>query len=259
MNTKKNIFKINIKNKKKQVGIWNSLCSNIVADALSGSGYDWVVIDMEHSPNNYQTILGQFQAYQASNTATIIRPIWNDPVFVKPILDMGAQGILFPMIQNREQAEKAISSINYPPFGIRGVSLAHRANNYGRDKDYFEKFSENFCTILQIETKEALLNIKDIASVKGVDGIFFGPADLSADFGILGKTLDKNLWENIQNSLKILEDLGKPAGTLVGDADFAIQLFEKGFTFVACSSDQNILVKNADLQIKKIKEAISSL
>ncbi len=178
-------------------------------------------------------------------------------VFIKPILDMGPQGILFPMIQNKEQAEKAVSSVNYPPVGIRGVSLAHRANNYGRDKDYFKNFTENFSIILQLETKEALLNIKEIASVKGVDGIFFGPADLSADYGILGNTTDKNLWENILNCLKILQDMDKPAGTLVGDPDFAIQLFEKGFTFVACSSDQNILVKNADLQIKKIRSSLT--
>ena len=257
MNQKINLFKKNIKNKKKQVGIWNTLCSNIVADSLSGSDYDWVVIDMEHAPNNYQSVLSQLQAYQSSNITTIVRPIWNDSVFIKPILDMGPQGILFPMIQNKEQAEKAVSSVNYPPVGIRGVSLAHRANNYGRDKDYFKNYTENFSIILQVETKEALLNIKQIASVKGVDGIFFGPADLSADYGILGNTTDKNLWENILNCLKILQDLDKPAGTLVGDPDFAIQLLEKGFTFVACSSDQNILVKNADLQIKKIKSSLT--
>lgn len=121
---------------KKQVGLWISLCSNFVAEVTAHAGYDWALIDMEHSPNDYLSVLGQLQTFAASDTVAIVRVEWNDTVAVKRLLDLGAPGILFPMIQSVEDAQKAVAATRYPPHGVRGVSGATRATKFGRISDY---------------------------------------------------------------------------------------------------------------------------
>lgn len=186
MNYPRNSFKHAIAKGDKQIGLWNSLCSNIAADVLAPAGYDWVLLDMEHSPSDLRTVLGQLQAYQAEGTIAVVRPTWNDPVLVKPLMDMGATTLLFPMVQSAAEAAKAVASTRYPPRGNRGVSLSQRGNRYGRVKDYVARVEEETCILVQIETREALSQVGEIAAVEGVDGVFFGPADLSADMGIIG-------------------------------------------------------------------------
>jgi len=171
----------------KQVGLWISLCSNFVAEVTAPAGYDWALIDMEHSPNDYFSVLGQLQAFAASDTTAIVRVEWNDTVAVKRLLDLGAPGILFPMIQSVAEAEKAVAATRYPPHGVRGVSGATRATKFGRVTDYVARIEEETTVLLQLETRAAVEQAEAIADVDGIHGIFFGPGDIAADIGKLGK------------------------------------------------------------------------
>lgn len=253
-----NLFLQAIKKRESQVGLWISLCSNYAAEVVATSGYDWVLLDMEHSPNEVGIVLSQLQAFAAGTSTPIVRPMWNDPVMVKRLMDVGAQTLLFPMIQSAEEARLAVSATRYPPKGIRGVSGMQRGNQFGRVSDYFEQVHNETCVIVQIETLHALERVEEIAQVDGVDGVFFGPADLAADMGKLGQVNDAQLWENIVNGAQRVQAIGKPTGTLVLDADKASQLFNDGFSFVACGSDLALLARGADSLLTQVRKGINS-
>ena len=237
----------------KQIGLWISLCSAVVADVTAPAGYDWAVIDMEHSPNDYLSVLGQLQAFASTDTTAIVRVEENNAVAVKRVLDLGISGILFPMIQSVEEAERAIAATRYPPRGIRGVSGASRATKFGRIKDYVARVEEETTVILQLETRKAVEAAEEIAAVDGVDGIFFGPADIAADLGKVGQTMDAEVWDLIKPAAQKLIAKGVPVGTLVLDPQFAATLLNEGFTFVACGTDAALLAKASDNLLASVK------
>lgn len=253
---KKNAFLQAIKNNENQVGLWVSLCSNYAAEVVSTAGFDWLLLDMEHSPNDVPTVMSQLQACAAGGSSCIARPMWNDPVLVKRLLDVGAQSLLFPMIQNVDEARLAVQSTRYPPHGIRGVSGTQRANDFGRVTDYFDEVHNELCVLVQVETMSAMEDVEAIASVDGVDGVFFGPADLSADMGKLGQITDPELWEHINKAAEKVVAAGKAAGTLVMDGTRAASLLNGPFTFVACGSDLGLLARGADNLLKAVKTNI---
>lgn len=211
----------------KQVGLWISLCSNIVAEVTAPAGYNWALIDMEHTPNDYFSVLGQLQAFAASNTTAIVRADWNDTVIVKRLLDLGAPGIMFPMIQSVQEAEKAVAATRYPPHGVRGVSGATRATKFGRITDYVARIEDETTVLLQLETRHAVEQAEAIADVDGVTGIFFGPADIAADIGKVGHPMDPEVWALIRPAAQKLIAKGVPVGTLVLDPGFAIELLNE--------------------------------
>lgn len=258
MKLARNTFKAAILDGKTQIGLWNSLCSNIAADVVSSAGFDWALLDMEHSPNDERTVLGQMQAIQQGDTVPIIRPPWNDFVMVKRLLDIGASGFLFPMIQNADEAAAAVAATRYPPRGIRGVSMAQRGNKFGRVTDYFERFEEELAVLVQIETRDALSRTAEITAVDGVDGVFFGPADIAADMGLLGQAAHPDVWAAIGEAAKVVQAAGKPTGTLVQTADKAVELFNDGFSFVACGSDLGLLARGADALLANVKSGLGS-
>lgn len=243
----------------KQIGLWISLSSAFVAEVTAPAGYDWALIDMEHAPNDYFSVLGQLQAFSASNTTAIVRPEWNDPVIVKRLLDLGVQGLLFPMIQTVEEAQKAVASTRYPPHGNRGVSGATRATKFGRVTDYIARVEAETTVILQIETAAAIAIAGDIAAVDGVSGIFFGPADIAADIGLAGQPMHADVWALIKPAAKALIAKGIPVGTLVLDPAFAAELLNEGFTFVACGTDAALLAKASDTLLASVKGQITAL
>lgn len=242
---------------KQQIGLWLSLCNPLAAEVVAHSGYDWVLIDMEHSPNDINSVMAQLQVFAAFESTAIIRPQWNDPVLVKRLLDIGAPGLLFPMIQSATEAEQAVAATRYPPRGIRGMGGTTRANAFGRISDYASRIEEETAVLVQIETRAALEQTEAIAAVDGVTGVFFGPADIAADIGVLGKPLDNAVWDLIMPQARKLIAKGIPVGTLVGDAAFAANLLKEGFSFVACGSDAGLLAKSADQLLETMRKSQS--
>ncbi len=212
---------------------------------------------MEHSPNDYFSVLGQLQAFAASDTTAIVRVEWNDTVAVKRLLDLGAPGILFPMIQSVEEAEKAVAATRYPPRGVRGVSGATRATKFGRVTDYTARVEDETTVLLQLETRAAVEQAEAISDVDGVSGIFFGPADIAADIGKLGKPMDPEVWDLIKPAAQKLIAKGVPVGTLVLDPAFASELLNEGFTFVACGTDASLLAKASDHLLATVKGGLA--
>lgn len=240
-----NAFKHALKEGRPQIGLWTSLCSNIVAEIVATAGFDWVVLDTEHSPNEVPMILQQLQAMQIdANTASpVVRPAWNDAVLIKRFLDIASPNLILPFVQDAEEARRAVAATRYPPRGIRGVSGSQRANRYGLVQDYHAHADSEIGVIVQVETGAALNRIPEIAKVDGVDGIFIGPADLSADLGHLGNSAHPDAQAAIMRGLQLCQAAGKPCGILAPNEDDARRYLDAGFMFVAVGIDQGLLAK----------------
>ncbi|MGE5163197.1 MAG: HpcH/HpaI aldolase family protein [Sphingobacteriales bacterium] len=249
----RNAFKHALAQGKLQVGLWSSLCSNIAAEIISDSGFDWILLDMEHSPNDIHDLVSQMQAVQRGTATPIIRPAWNDAVLAKRALDIGAQTLLFPYVQNVEEAKRAVASTRYPPQGIRGVSAAARASRYGRVPGYATKANDEMCVLVQVETRGSLDQLESIAKVDGVDGVFIGPADLAASLGHLGNPQHAEVQKAMEDAVKRLKEIGKPAGILTGNEDEARRYIDWGYLFVAVGADVGLLARNADALAKRFK------
>ena len=246
MNLTPNPFLSGLRAGRPQLGIWISLCSPFAAEIVAGAGFDWALIDMEHAPNDMTTVLGQLQVLAGFKTTAIVRPDWNDAVKVKQLLDLGAPGLLFPMVQNVEEAKRAVASTRYPPRGIRGVSGLTRANGYNRVSDYFTRVEQETAILLQVETVAAVQAAEAIGAVDGCSGVFFGPSDISADMGLLGQPMHEDVWALILPVARRLIAAGVPVGTIVLDLAFARRLLDEGFTFVAVGTDAALLARGAD-------------
>jgi 4-hydroxy-2-oxoheptanedioate aldolase len=250
---KRNAFKAALAANKLQIGLWSSLCNNIAAEIISDSGFDWILLDTEHSPNEIPDLLSQLQACELGTATPIIRPAWNDAVLAKRCLDIGAQTLLFPYVQNVAEAKAAVASTRYPPQGIRGVSVAARASRYGRVAGYLGKANADICVLVQVETREAMTQLEAIANVEGVDGVFIGPSDLAASLGHLGNPAHEEVQAAIKDAVTRLKKVGKPAGILTGNEDEIRRYIEWGYLFVAVGSDVGLLAKSADTLAKKFK------
>lgn len=248
-----NRFLAAIRGGQPQIGLWLSLASGYATEAVASAGFDWLLIDTEHSPNDLTSVMTQLQILAAHPSTPIVRPDWNNPVLVKRLLDIGAPGLLFPMVQNPDEAARAVASTRYPPRGIRGVSGSTRANSFARIADYFSRVEEETAVLVQVETRAAIEQALEIGRVDGVDGVFFGPADIAADIGLLGRPTDPAVWDVIRPAARKLIDAGIPVGTLVFDPVFARNLVAEGFSFVACGSDAVLLARGADGLLGAVK------
>ena len=255
MDITRNVFKQAVKERRLQIGIWSSLCSNIGAEVISDSGFDWILLDTEHSPNEIPDLLSQLQAIEKGTATGIIRPAWNDAVLIKRCLDIGAQTLLIPYVQSVEEAKAAVAATRYPPHGIRGVSVAARASRYGRVPGYLTKANDEICVLVQVETRQSLDAIEAIAKVDGVDGVFIGPSDLAASLGHLGNPQHAEVQAAMKDAVERLTKVGKPAGILTGNEDEARRYIEWGYLFVAVGSDVGLLAKSADTIAKKFKSS----
>jgi len=224
-----------------QIGLWSQLVSSIAVEVIADGGYDFVVVDAEHAPNDLATVLPMLQVLDRSPASAIVRVPWLDVVLFKRYLDIGAQTLLIPFVETPEQAAEAVSFSRYPAAGVRGVATCHRANRYGRVDRYLETAAEEICLVVQVETRLGLDNLEAIAAVDGVDAIFIGPSDLSASLGHLGNAAHPEVQEAIAAVPRRLEASGKPAGILAGVEATAKRHVEQGFVFVAVGSDLSLL------------------
>lgn len=254
MNMPPNPFLQAIRSGVPQIGLWASLAGPASAEAIAHAGFDWILVDMEHSPNDLLSVMSQLQIFAACDSTAIVRPDGFDVVLVKRLLDMGAEGLLFPMVQTPDMASDIVSATRYPPRGIRGFGGTTRANRYGRIKDYATRVEDETAVLVQAETLSALDAALEIGSTDGIDGVFFGPADIAADMGLLGQPMHPDVWAKIIPIAQTLMAKGVACGTLVSDATFAKDLVSKGFLFVACGSDSGLLARGADALLAKMKE-----
>jgi 2,4-dihydroxyhept-2-ene-1,7-dioic acid aldolase len=253
MELNRNLFKQALKQHRLQIGLWSSLASNIGAEIVADSGFDWILLDMEHSPNEVPILLAQLQAMARGTATPVIRPAWNDPVLIKRVLDIGTQSVLLPYVQNADEARRAVAAVRYPPAGIRGVAASARASRYGRVTDYLKKADSEICVLVQVETRTALDQLEAIATVEGVDGVFIGPADLSASLGHIGNPQHPDAQKAIESAAARLKAVGKAAGILTGSEDEARRYIGWGYTFVAVGTDTVLLARSADALAKKFK------
>ena len=248
-----NHFKRALQAGQQQIGLWSHLCSNISTEILAHCGFDWLLLDMEHSPNELPELLSQLQAMAGGSATPIVRPPWNDTVMFKRLLDIGVQTLLVPYVQTETEARLAVAATRYPPHGVRGYAGAPRASGYGRIKDYAHRCAEEMCLLVQIETVEGLKNLEAIAGVEGVDGVFIGPGDLSAALGHLGNPKHPEVLKAIDDAIARIRACGKAPGILTGDETLAKHYLAQGCLFVAVGADQNVLRDSAQALAGRFK------
>ena len=255
MELPQNAFKRGLKACKPQIGLWSSLSSHYSVEVVAGAGFDWLLLDCEHSPNDLESLLAQLQACAPYPTAPVVRVPWNDMVNIKRVLDIGAQSLLVPYVSTKEEAQNAVSYTRYPPAGVRGVAGTTRATRFGRIPDYAKRAHEEICLLVQVETQQALENIEAICAVDGVDGIFIGPADLHASFGHTGEIANPKVKPLIDDAIRRIRKSGKAPGILTPNEADARHWLECGALFVAVGADVGILARGAEALAAKFKRA----
>src|SRR3954470_22895478 len=219
------------------IGCWCSLANPITTEVLGVAGFDWLLLDGEHSPNDVTTFIPQLMALKDSASAPVVRPSWNEAVEIKRLLDAGFYNFLIPFVQNVDDARRAVAATRYPPAGIRGVSVSQRGNRFGTVADYFRDVNDQISVLVQIESRAGLEAAGAIAAVDGVDGIFVGPSDLAAALGQLGNPGHASVQAAIAGVFVAARAAGKPAGILTPVEADARRYLSMGATFVAVGSD----------------------
>jgi 4-hydroxy-2-oxoheptanedioate aldolase len=253
MELPQNAFKRALKAGRAQIGLWSSLSSNYSVEVIAGAGFDWLLLDTEHSPNELESLLAQLQAAAPYPTHPVVRVPWNDMVTIKRVLDIGAQSLLVPYVSTPAEAKSAVSYTRYPPAGARGVAGTTRATRFGRVKDYAKRAHEELCLLVQIETQEALDNLEAICEVDGVDGVFIGPADLHASLGYPGEIAHPKVKPLIDEAIRRIRKCGKAPGILTPSEADARHWLACGALFVAVGADVGILARGAEALAAKFK------
>ncbi|MGR3662164.1 MAG: HpcH/HpaI aldolase family protein [Paracoccaceae bacterium] len=241
----RNNFKHALAEGRQQIGLWCSLPEPYVVEFLAHTGFDWLLIDSEHTPTDLRTIGTQIAVARDSNTTLIVRPPVNDPVVIKQYLDIGAQTLLLPMVNSAEEARAAVAAMRYPPTGVRGVAGTTRASRFGLISDYHKNAHKELCLLVQVETKAALEELEAIAAVDGVDGIFIGPSDLAASLGFPGNPYAPEVVSTIVTTIQRIRATGKPAGILAFDEEYLHACIAQGTTFTAVGGDIALLIGGA--------------
>jgi 4-hydroxy-2-oxoheptanedioate aldolase len=236
-----NSFLRRLRARDQQIGIFATLGSPGLTEQLAGAGFDWILLDTEHSPNDVPELIAQLQALAAFDVAALVRPAWSDPVLIKRVLDAGAQSLLIPYIETADAAADAVRATRYPPVGIRGVSSGSRAAGYGQTADYLRTADEQICVLVQIETLCALENLEAIAAVPGVDGVFIGPNDLAASMGHLGDATHPDVLAVVDDALARLEVVGAASGYLTANPDEARRVAAQGVHVMGVATDTSIV------------------
>jgi len=236
-----NRFRQDLLARKRLVGCWCSLASPITTEVLGLAGFDWLLLDGEHAPNDVTTLIPQLMALKDSASAPVVRPPWNEPVIIKRLLDAGFYNFLIPFVESAAEARRAVGATRYPPAGIRGVSVAQRHNRYGALPDYLAKVNDNIAVMVQIESRAGLAAVDAIAAVDGVDGVFVGPSDLAAALGHLGNAAHPEVQQAIRHLFERTAAQGKATGILAPVEADARRYLEWGASFVAVGSDLGVL------------------
>ena len=246
MQTPENLFKQALVKGQLQFGLWQALADPYAAELCAGAGFDWLLFDGEHAPNDLRSLLAALQAVAPYPVHPVVRVPQGDAALIKQVLDIGASTLLVPMVETAEQAQHLVRAMRYPPQGVRGVgSGIARASRWGRYGNYLHEANDRVCLLVQLESKQALGQLDAIAAVDGVDGIFIGPADLAASMGYLGQPGHPEVRAAIEAAISAIVRAGKPAGLLCGDEALARRYIDLGATFIAVGIDTTLLVRAA--------------
>jgi 4-hydroxy-2-oxoheptanedioate aldolase len=241
-----NPFKAAIEARRRQVGLWLSLANPYAAEICATAGFDWVLIDGEHAPNDVPSILRQLQSIAGHKTQAVVRPPIAEASLIKQYLDIGVRNLLVPMVDSAEQARALVGAVRYPPAGIRGVgSRMARASGFGLDTGYLRSADQGICLIAQIESRAGLANLEAIAAVEGIDGLFVGPSDLAAALGHTGRPDHADVRAAVDDALRRIAAAGKPSGIVSYDGQGTQHYLESGTTFVAVGGDVAVLAQGA--------------
>ena len=253
-----NRFKQRLNSGEAQIGLWLGLADAYCAELAANAGFDWLLIDGEHAPNDLRGMLGQLQAIAPYASEAVIRPVIGDTALIKQVLDIGAQTLLVPMVESAAQARELVRAMRYPPQGIRGVGSAlARASRWNSIDGYLDQADAQMCLLVQIESLEGLANLDAIAAVEGVDGVFIGPADLSASMGHRGNPGHPDVQAAIENAIARIRQAGKAAGILSADEKLARRYIELGAGFVAVGVDTTVLMRGLQGLVGKFKGTAS--
>lgn len=248
----KNEFKDLIASGPTQYGIFCSLADSVTSEIAAGSGLDFVCIDTEHAPNGMRSLLHQVQSTEHGSAQVIVRTYDDNKTQIKRILDLGVQTLMVPMVEDAAQAEALVTATRYPIDGVRGVA-GGRASNWGRTPDYFTTANSEICLVVQVESRNALSNIAEIAAVDGVDAVFVGPSDLAADMGMIGQAGHPHVVSAVVDGLKAIGDAGKPAGVFGATPEVANTYIDAGASFLLVGVDTYLLVGALKALVEKFK------
>ncbi|MFC5497885.1 2-dehydro-3-deoxyglucarate aldolase [Caenimonas terrae] len=232
-----NSFKQRLREQQRLIGCWCSLANPITTEVLGLAGFDWLLLDAEHSPNDVLTLIPQLMALKDSASAPVVRPPANEPVIIKRLLDAGFHNFLIPFVETAQAARDAVAATRYPPQGIRGVAMVQRNNRYGSVPDYFRIANDNMTVLVQIESRAGIDAVAQIAAVDGVDGVFVGPSDLAAALGHIGNPGHPEVQAAIIRLFAAIRAQGKPIGILTPVEADARRYLEQGASFVAVGND----------------------
>ena len=235
------------------VGTWIMAASPLVAEAVGHAGFDWGVVDMEHTPLDLTNVVSMLQAIAGTRLVPVLRVPWNDTVLIKRVLDAGAQTLLVPFVQNAEEAARAVAATRYPPQGVRGMAGMSRGSRFGTWPDYFNTANAGMSVIVQLESMQAMDQLEAIAAVDGVDAIFMGPADLSGAMGHIGKLTHPDVMKVMADAARRCKAVGKPIGTVGGTPEVVAQYRAMGYDFIAIASDLGLLMRAAQDAIKALR------
>jgi 2-keto-3-deoxy-L-rhamnonate aldolase RhmA len=227
------------------IGTWITSASPLVAEAVGHAGFDWGVVDMEHTPLDLMDVIHMLQAVAATKMVPVVRVPWNEPVMVKRVLDAGAQTLLFPFVQSADEARRAVAATRYPPQGIRGMSSMSRGSRFGTNPNYVNTANASIGVIVQLETAPAVAQLDAIAAVEGIDAIFLGPADLSASMGHVGQPTHPAVMDLMSKAAHRCRELGMPCGTVGGTPDVVARYRAAEFSYLAIASDIGLMMRSA--------------
>jgi 2-keto-3-deoxy-L-rhamnonate aldolase RhmA len=239
---------------KPPVGTWIMSASPIVAEAVGHAGFDWGVLDMEHTPLDLMTLVHMLQAVGNTKMVPVVRVPWNDSVTVKRVLDAGAETLLFPFIQSADEAARAVAATRYPPEGVRGMAAMGRASRFGTVPDFFKAANQTVGVVVQLETPHAIGQLEAIAAVPGVDALFVGPGDLSGSMGHVGNATHPEVMALMSDAARRARELGKPIGTVGGTPEVVTRYRAAGYDYVAVASDLGLLMRGAQAAVNALRQ-----
>ncbi len=240
-----NRFKQLLKPHAAQIGLWVSLAETYCVEITAGAGFDWLLLDAEHAPNDLRSLVAQLQVMAAYPVSPVVRLASDNPIHVKQVLDLGCQTLLVPMIESAEQAAALVRSTRYPPGGIRGVGSAlARASRWNRIPNYLAEADGQLCVLAQVESERGLAALEGIADTPGIDGLFIGPADLSASMGFRGQPAHPSVQAAIDRAIARCNERGTPIGILSADEALCHRYVSMGAAFVAVGADTTLLAKS---------------